>query len=118
MSTRVICLNFIPEDLLEWPWADAILHPGTTVQELWTCAHAQSWQQPLQVMLSPGDVPTVWLVLKEVWTTLFQFRTPEHYSVHEEERCQLHPKGDRSLAITHDDADSLRTFPWSERLRL
>ena len=86
MSDRIVILNYTPSGEA-FGWADAIVHPRTSDEELRSIAGAMSWRSPLKVSLPAREpVPANWGRLQRLWKEEWDFEERE-YQVREDDRC-------------------------------
>ena len=73
MSEHIVCLNYVPANLEIFHWADAVIHPNTTLAEIIGIANTYAWEDPLKIFLPTERYPEGWMILRSLWHTIYGF---------------------------------------------
>ena len=89
MPGHICCLNYVPRSLEPWNWADAVLHPGLTIQELWTIVGRLDFLSPYTIFVPPDErLPYAWILLESLWRYTFAC-FDKAYTVRDDPRCRV-----------------------------
>lgn len=87
MIDQIACLNYVPSDPQIFDWTDALVHPGTSVEELWEIAWRMAFQSPLKIFVPPREqIPRAWVILRSLWENEWSGSGVNHYRMYADQR--------------------------------